>query len=129
MAIVLPENETLRLESLRRYEILDTPPDQVLDDITHLAAQICGAPIALISLVDSDRQWFKSIVGIQISETSRELSFCAHAILHEKQVMIVPDATQDARFSNNALVTGDPELGVMVTLYRLLSSDKERLGV
>ncbi len=110
MAISLPENETLRAQSLRSYEILDTPPDQALDDITRLAAQVCGAPIALITLVDTDRQWFKSNFGFPISETSRELSFCAHAILRAEQIMIVPDAMKDARFSSNPLVTGDPQI-------------------
>ena len=110
MAIPLPAKEAQRAASLRSYEILDTPPDQALDDITRLAAQVCEAPIALITLVDADRQWFKSNVGFPFSETSRELSFCALAILHAEQVMIVPDALKDARFSHNPLVTDDPQI-------------------
>ena len=110
MAIPVPANEAQRIEALRSYEILDTPPDQVLDDITQLAALVCDAPIALITLVDTDRQWFKSNAGFPFAETAREFSFCAHAILHAEQVMIVPDALEDERFSDNPLVTGDPEI-------------------
>lgn len=110
MTNALPANEAQRIEALRSYEILDTPPDQVLDDITHLAAEICGAPIALITLIDADRQWFKSNVGFPNAETARAISFCTHAIVHPEQVMIVPDALEDPRFANNPLVTGDPRI-------------------
>ena len=110
MPFPLPANEEQRLKALRSYEILDTPPDRVLDDITQLAAHVCDAPIALITLVDSDRQWFKSRVGFPISQTAREFSFCAHAILHPEKVTIVPDALADERFSANPLVTGEPQI-------------------
>lgn len=105
----LPPSEIARLEALRQYRILDTPCEQAYDDITALAAFICDAPIALISLVDSDRQWFKSKVGLNVNETSRDSSFCAHAILSEG-IMIVNDALRDERFHNNPLVTGEPKI-------------------
>ncbi len=100
-----PKNERHRLNILWQYEVLDTVPEEVFDDLTDLAAHICEAPIALISLVDEDRQWFKSRVGISKKETSRDISFCAHAILNEG-LFIVSDASKDPRFKNNPLVTG-----------------------
>ena len=90
MNALLPENETQRLEWLRESLLLDTPPEDAFDDLTRLAAQICGVPIAAVSLIDEERQWFKSIVGLPISETPREVAFCAHAIL-QSDVMEVPD--------------------------------------
>lgn len=89
MKAPLPEDEPQRLEALRRYRILDTPPEQALDDITLLAAHLCDAPIALISLVDANRQWFKSRVGWAESESSRDIAFCAHAILDPDRELIV----------------------------------------
>jgi PAS domain-containing protein len=105
----LPRNESERLAALQRYEILDTDPDQKFDDLTLLASHICHAPIALISLVDAERQWFKSRVGLTTSQTPRSISFCGHAIF-EDDVMVVPDAAADARFSDNPLVTGEPNV-------------------
>jgi two-component system, cell cycle sensor histidine kinase and response regulator CckA len=102
-------NETRRLKVLWQYEILDTVPEEVFDDLTELAARICEAPIALISLIDEDRQWFKSKVGVTINETSRDISFCAHAI-KQTDLFIIPDATQDLRFANNPLVISDPKI-------------------
>jgi PAS domain S-box-containing protein len=102
-------NESLRLAALWRYRILDTVSEPLFDDVTRLAAQLCGAPISLVSLVDQERQWFKSRVGIGSSETPRDLSFCAHAIL-ANDVFVVPDASVDPRFSDNALVTGEPHI-------------------
>ena len=110
MSIPFPENEVKRLEALRSYEILDTPPDQLLDDITQLAAHVCDVPLALITFIDSDRQWFKSRVGLAITEVAREYSFCTHAILDPDKVMIVSDALTDARFSSNPLVTGATQI-------------------
>jgi len=104
-----PANEEERLAALERAEILDTPPEAPFDTVAQLAAPICEVPIALVSLVDRDRQWFKAKVGIAVSETPRELAFCAHAI-HGDVPLIVRDALTDARFSDNPLVVGDPNI-------------------
>jgi GAF domain-containing protein len=103
------QNEKKRLKVLWQYEVLDTVPEELFDDLTELAARICEAPIALISLVDEKRQWFKSKVGTSVNETSRDFSFCAHAI-RQSDLFIVPDATKDARFATNPLVTSDPRI-------------------
>lgn len=102
-------NEAKRLNVLWQYEVLDTVPEEVFDDLTELAARICEAPIALMSLVDEDRQWFKAKVGLSVSETSRDLSFCAHAI-KQADLFIIPDATKDKRFAKNPLVISDPKI-------------------
>ena len=102
-------NEARRLKVLWQYDVLDTVPEEVFDDLTELAARICEAPIALISLIDEDRQWFKAKVGVTLNETSRDISFCAHAI-KQTDLFIIPDATLDARFANNPLVTSDPKI-------------------
>jgi GAF domain-containing protein len=96
-----------RLAALREYEIMDTPPEEVFDDLTKLTSCICGTPIALVTLLDTRRQWFKSKVGISISETPLEHAFCAHA-LEQEGVFLVPDAETDERFRLNPLVVGDP---------------------
>lgn len=105
----IPKHEARRLEVLWQYEVLDTVPEEVFDDLTELAAHICDAPIALISLVDEDRQWFKSRIGITVTETSRDISFCAHAIMNDG-LFVVPDATKDRRFKNNPLVKGPQKI-------------------
>ena len=109
MPAPLPPDEAARLQALHRYEILDTEPELEFDDAALLAAQICGTPIALVSLVDDKRQWFKSTVGPMPSETPREISICAHTIL-QKDVFVVPDAQADERFAASPLVTGDPKV-------------------
>src|SRR5207253_1087276 len=103
------QNEKQRLKVLWQYDILDSVPEEVFDDLTELAARICEAPIAMITLVDEDRQWFKSKLGVTVNETSRDISFCAHAIC-QPELFIVPDATLDERFAQNPLVTSDPQI-------------------
>ena len=109
MVAPIGENEADRLRILYQYEILDTISEQAFDELTELASSVCETPIALISLVDQDRQWFKAAVGLNVRETSRDVSFCAHAIL-DRNVLVVPDAARDARFADNPLVTGSPHI-------------------
>lgn len=109
MKAILPKNEAQRLKVLWQYDVLDTVPEEVFDDLTDLAALICEAPIALISLVDENRQWFKSRVGLSVKETNRDVSFCAHAIL-QNGLFVIADATKDPRFRDNPSVTGPPKI-------------------
>jgi len=101
--------EAARVAALDRYAILDSEPEQTFDDLVTLAAYICKTPIAMLSLVDDHRQWFKSRVGVQIRETPKETSFCAHAIQQE-DLFIVPDTLKDPRFKENPMVTGEPHI-------------------
>jgi len=110
MKAPIPNNEAARLEALRRYRILDTPAEQAFDDLVRLASYICGTPIAMVSFVDGDRQWFKAKVGLSEEETARDISFCAHAILQPNDLFCVQDAAADERFANNPLVTQEPKI-------------------
>jgi GAF domain-containing protein len=109
MSTPAPRNEAKRIQVLWQYDILDTVPEEVFDELADLAGHICGAPIALITLVDENRQWFKSKVGVSVSETGRDISLCAHAILQD-DLFIIPDATLDERFKDNPLVTASPKI-------------------
>jgi CHASE3 domain sensor protein len=104
-----PNNEAARIEALLQYKILDTAPEAAFDDLTRLAAYICGTPIALVSLIDINRQWFKSRFGLEALEIPRDIAFCTQAIC-QKDVFIVPDTTLDDRFATNPLVTSDPNI-------------------
>jgi GAF domain-containing protein len=101
MRAPIPENETQRLNALRRYQVLDTAPEQAFDDVTRLASYICQTPMATVSLVDGDRQWFKSRIGVGYSETPRDEAVCAHTIL-ETDTLVIEDLMADSRFSGNA---------------------------
>jgi GAF domain-containing protein len=109
MKAPIPRNEAGRLAALKEYHILDTGTEQSYDDITAVAAHICDVPIAMISLVDDTRQWFKSRVGMVQQETPREVAFCAHAIFRHGP-FVVQDAKKDRRFADNPLVTGEPRI-------------------
>src|SRR5213080_3265276 len=121
----ITNDEAARLAELHRYRILDTEPERAFDDLTLLASHICGTPIALITLIDADRQWFKSRVGVSVTETSRDVAFCASAIL-QSDLFIVPDATQDERFANNPLVISEP--GIRFYAGAALIGDGHALG-
>ncbi len=122
----LPADEAVRLAALQRYQVLDTPAERPFDRLTELCAKLLDVPIALISLVDEQRQWFKSRVGLSAHETPREVAFCSHAILGDA-VMMVPDALADPRFSDNPLVTGDPNIRAYLGAP-LRTPDGQKLG-
>lgn len=105
----LPDDEAARLASLRALDILDTPPEERFDRITRLAATLFDAPISYITMVDANRQWFKSTCGLTETETDRDVSFCGHAILDD-EALIIPDATEDPRFVDNPQVVGEPHI-------------------
>ena len=105
----LPDRERSRLATIAALDILDTPPERAFDDLTRIAALVCRTPVALVTLVDAERQWFKSRVGFALEQTSRDASFCAHAIL-QPGVLVVEDATKDERFASNPLVTSEPHI-------------------
>lgn len=124
----IPCDELRRLEALRALMVLDTPAEPLLDSIARMAAEVCDVPIALISLVDAERQWFKAAVGLPgVNETPRDIAFCAHAILTDG-VMEVPDATQDARFALNPLVTDAPDIRFYAGAPLMAGADGDRVG-
>jgi GAF domain-containing protein len=109
MPAPLPANEGQRLDALHALHLLDTPPEERFDRYTRIAAQLFDMPIALVSLIDTDRQWYKSRHGIDLTETPRDTAFCAHTIL-DTAVLQVPDALQDARFADSPFVAGEPRV-------------------
>ncbi len=106
----LPNNEDDRLQALIKYQVLDTQAEQRFDDLTAIAAHICDTPISFISLIDTNRQWFKSKYGLEVTESPRELAFCAYTILQPEKMMIVPNAEEDERFANNPFVISEPNI-------------------
>jgi GAF domain-containing protein len=102
--------EQARVEALREYGIMDTPPEEEFENITSLASRICGTPMSLITLLDDKRQWFKASIGIDVKETPIEYAFCAHAIKNPSELTVVPDSRKDRRFANNPFVTGEPHI-------------------
>ena len=125
-AVPIPPDEKERLADLQSFKILDTPPEEELDNLTQLAAHICATPMAVISLVDASRQWFKARVGVDLTGTPREQAFCAYAIL-QHDLLIIPDATKDERFARNPLVTSGPKIRFYAGAP-LLSPDHHVLG-
>lgn len=121
------ENEFTRLNALRRLGILDTPKEDSYDNIARLAAELCGTPIGIISLVDEDRQWFKAMVGLDVRQTPRCQAFCAHAI-NLPEALVVPDATKDQRFVDNALVNGEPHIRFYAGIPLFTAADKMPVG-
>jgi diguanylate cyclase (GGDEF)-like protein/PAS domain S-box-containing protein len=126
MKAPLPPNEAARLAALREYQVLDTAAERCFDDVTLLASQVCEAPVALVSLVDRDRQWFKAKTGLSAQETPRDLAFCAHAVA-QGGLFVVPDALSDERFASNPLVTGEPRIRFYAGAP-LLTGEEHALG-
>lgn len=123
----LPENEPQRLEALKNYNIMDSMPEKDFNDIVLLASQICGTPISLVGFIDEKRQWFKAQKGIGGSETERDLTFCAHALLNPEELMVVPDSSKDERFLDNPYVTGEPHVAFYAGIP-LVTGDGYPLG-
>src|SRR5262245_18684566 len=123
----IPKNETSRLKALQEYKVMDTLPEQAYDNFTRLASMICSAPIALITLLDDERQWFKSRVGLERSEIPREDALCNYAIMKPEDILVVNDATCDERFADNPLVTAEPNIRFYAGVP-LVTSNREALG-
>ncbi len=123
----MPLDEAARLAALLRLEILDTDPEAAFDDLVRAAAHVCGAPISLVSLVDDRRQWFKARVGLDATQTPRDIAFCAHAIEGDAEIMEIPDATKDPRFAQSPLVVGRPDIRFYAGA-KLTTSDGHALG-
>ncbi|WP_454722789.1 MULTISPECIES: sensor domain-containing diguanylate cyclase [Cupriavidus] len=126
LAAAIPDTEQVRVNTLRALRILDTPPDEQFDRLTRLALRLFGVPIALVSFVDAERQWYKSISGIAFRETPRDASICAHAILGD-DILVVPDTLRDDRFRNNPFVLGKPHIRFYAG-YPLSASNGSKLG-
>ena len=109
IAAPIPNDDTERLAALHALDLLDTPPEERFDRITRLLTLVMRVPMAFLSLVDADRQWFKASCGLSTPQTPRAVSFCGHAILSD-EAMVVPDAVEDERFRDNPLVTGEPHI-------------------
>jgi len=123
----LPDTEQQRLQALDSYQIMDSLPEEDFDELTKMASQICGTPIALITLVDSSRQWFKSKLGIDVQQTPREHAFCAYTITDPSGILMVSNAREDQRFAENPLVTGDPNIAFYAGIS-LQTSEGMQLG-
>ncbi|MDQ3277230.1 MAG: GAF domain-containing protein [Bacteroidota bacterium] len=119
--------EEKRLEALKEYGIMDSLPEEEYDNITSLASRICGTPISLITLLEKERQWFKSAVGIDLKETPIEYAFCSHAIQNPSDILVVPDSRKDERFANNPFVTGEPHI-VFYAGMPLVTEEGQALG-
>ena len=126
IAAQFPDNESKRLQDVYKTQLLDTPEEKEFDEIVQLASDLCDTPISLITLLDTDRQWFKARVGLDATETSREVSFCGHAILQD-EIFEVPDTLKDIRFSDNPLVTAGPEIRFYAGMP-LVTESGARLG-
>lgn len=124
----LHQNESLRLKALRNLNILDSPAEDAYDNIARLAAELCGTPIGVVSLVDKDRQWFKAVFGLQVRETPRCQAFCAHAVHRSTEPLVVSDATKDPRFEDNALVNGAPHIRFYAGVPLVTATDKMPVG-
>ena len=126
MTAPIPENEVARVQALHQYAVLNTAPEPAYDQLAELAASICGTPLAAVSLIESDRQWIKANVGLNFSETARDVAFCAHTIA-QRDLLVVPDATLDPRFADNPLVTSEPHIRFYAGAP-LITSDGHALG-